>query len=212
MYNNQTYLFTPAEKDVNQFKAEFVVRKDVFEQIYSDIKEDKMEHPPQHFMILGQRGMGKTTLLLRLKYAIEDDKSLNTWLLPLIFNEEQYAMSDLALFFEHIAELIADKNAAYQSLLAQMRVHEFEDDYDQKSFDVLAKALKDNRQKIAVFHDNFGVFLNKIGKIAVHRLRNILMNSSLIRLIGASATMLEHTYNYKEPFFDFFYQIIFYLY
>jgi hypothetical protein len=207
MYNNQTYLFTPAQKDANQLKAEFVIRKDVFEQIFSDIKEDKMEHPPQHFMILGQRGMGKTTLLLRLKYAIEDEEILNNWLLPVIFNEEQYAMSDLASFFEHIAELIGDKNPVYQSLLAQMRVHEFEDDYDQKSFDILAQSLKENNQKIAVFHDNFGDFLNKIGKNAIHRLRNILMNSPLIRLVGASATMLEHTYNYKEPFFDFFYQI-----
>ena len=125
----------------------------------------------------------------------------------MVFNEEQYAMNDLASFFEHIAKLLAEDHPAYQNLLDEMRKHEFENDYDQKAFEILVEYLKKNEQKIIVFHDNFGQFLEKIGKIATHRLRNILMNSPHIRLVGASATLLEHTFNYKEPFFDFFYQI-----
>ena len=201
------YLFNPTQKDARQLKAEFVVRTAIFEQIFTDIQEDAMQKPPQHYMILGQRGMGKTTLLLRLKYAIQDDENLQKWLLPVVFNEEQYAMNDLASFFEHIAKLLAEDHTSYQSLLDEMRKYEFELDYDQKAFEVLVAYLKKNEQKVIVFHDNFGQFLEKIGKIATHRLRNILMNSPHIRLMGASATLLEHTFNYKEPFFDFFYQI-----
>ena len=201
------YLFNPTQKDARQLKAEFVVRTAIFEQIFTDIQEDTMQKPPQHYMILGQRGMGKTTLLLRLKYAVQDDENLQKWLLPVVFNEEQYAMNDLASFFEHIAKLLAEDHPAYQNLLDEMRKHEFENDYDQKAFEILVEYLKKNEQKIIVFHDNFGQFLEKIGKIATHRLRNILMNSPHIRLVGASATLLEHTFNYKEPFFDFFYQI-----
>ncbi|MCU0325858.1 MAG: hypothetical protein MUF45_11500, partial [Spirosomaceae bacterium] len=84
---------------------------------------------------------------------------------------------------------------------------EFEEDYDQKAYEVLVEYLKQNQQKIIVFHDDFGQFLDKIGKTSTHRLRNILMNSSEIRLVGASATLLEHTADYSKPFFDFFYQI-----
>jgi hypothetical protein len=202
-----TYLFNPLQKDPKTLKAEFVVRTAIFEQIFTDIQSDTMQKPPQHYMLLGQRGMGKTTMLLRLKYAIEDDENLNQWLLPIVFNEEQYSMPDLASFFEHIAKLLAEDHPAYEKLLESMRVHEFEDDYEQKSYEILVEFLKENQQKIIVFHDNFGQFLEKIGKISTHRLRNILMNSTHIRLVGASATLLEHTFNYKEPFFDFFYQI-----
>ncbi|MEA5140548.1 ATP-binding protein [Arcicella rigui] len=202
-----TYLFNPPQKDPRVLKAEFVVRTAIFEEIFSDIQSDSMQKPPQHYMLLGQRGMGKTTMLLRLKYAIEDDASLNKWLLPIIFNEEQYAMPDLASFFEHIATLLAEDHPAYEKLLDAMRVHEYEQDYEQKAYEILAAWLKENQQKIIVFHDNFGQFLEKIGKISTHRLRNILMNSSEIRLVGASATLLEHTSNYNKPFFDFFYQI-----
>jgi hypothetical protein len=202
-----TYLFNPLQKDPKTLKAEFVVRTAIFEQIFTDIQADTMQKPPQHYMLLGQRGMGKTTMLLRLKYAIEDDSTLNQWLLPIVFNEEQYAMPDLASFFEHIAKLLAEDHPVYATLLETMRVHEFEDDYEQKSYEILVEFLKENQQKIIVFHDNFGQFLEKIGKISTHRLRNILMNSTQIRLVGASATLLEYTFNYKEPFFDFFYQI-----
>lgn len=201
------YLFNPTQKDARQLKAEFVVRTAIFNQIFTDIQEDAMQKPPQHYMILGQRGMGKTTLLLRLKYAVQDDENLQKWLLPVVFNEEQYAMSDLASFFEHIAQIIAEDHPSYESLLEAMRKYEFEHDYDQKAFEILVEYLKKNEQKIIVFHDNFGQFLEKIGKVATHRLRNILMNSTHIRLVGASATLLEHSFNYKEPFFDFFYQI-----
>jgi hypothetical protein len=202
-----TYLFNPLQKDPKTLKAEFVVRTAIFEQIFTDIQSDTMQKPPQHYMLLGQRGMGKTTMLLRLKYAIEDDENLNKWLLPIVFNEEQYSMPDLASFFEHIAKLLAEDHPKYEKLLESMRVHEFEEDYEQKSYEILVEFLKENQQKIIVFHDNFGQFLEKIGKVSTHRLRNILMNSTHIRLVGASATLLEHTFNYKEPFFDFFYQI-----
>ena len=201
------YLFNPAQKEARQLKAEFVVRTAVFDQIFSEIQEDTMQNPPQHYMLLGQRGMGKTTLLLRLKYAVQDDESLQRWLLPVLFNEEQYAMSDLASFFEQIALHLAEDHPAYEGILDDMRTYELEADYDQRAFEVLVASLKRNGHKIIVFHDNFGQFLEKIGKIATHRLRNILMNSPHFRLVGASATLLEHTFAYKEPFFDFFYQI-----
>jgi hypothetical protein len=202
-----TYLFNPPQKDPRTLKAEFVVRTEIFISLFTDIQEDTMQKPPQHYMILGQRGMGKTTMLLRLKYAIEEDETLNNRLLPVMFNEEQYSMPDLSSFFEHIAKLLAEDHPVYSTLLDTMRVHEYEDEYEQKAYEILVEKLKENKQKIIVFHDNFGQFLDKIGKISTHRLRNILMNSSEIRLVGASATLLEHTSDYNKPFFDFFYQI-----
>jgi hypothetical protein len=201
------YLFNPEQKEPKQLKAEFVVRTEIFEQLFKEIKEDKMSNPPQHYMLLGQRGMGKTTLLLRLKYAVQEDENLNKWLIPIIFNEEQYAMQDLASFFEQIANLLEENHPEYSGLLENMRKLEFEKDYDQKAFEILSKELKAKEKKLIVFHDNFGQFLEKIGKTSAHRLRKILMTSADIRLIGASATLLEHTANYDKPFFEFFYQI-----
>ncbi len=61
------YLFNPDQKDPKTLKAEFVVRTAIFEQIFADIQEDTMQNPPQHYMILGQRGMGKSMQLKTTK-------------------------------------------------------------------------------------------------------------------------------------------------
>ena len=55
-----------------------------------------MKYPEQHYLVQGLRGMGKTTLLLRLKYEVEKSEGLNDWLIPVFFNEESYDLSSLS--------------------------------------------------------------------------------------------------------------------
>ena len=65
-------LYNPAQKSKQQTIDEFVIRIKHFETLFNEIKAHNKTTPPQHYLIAGQRGMGKTTLLLRLKYAIDD--------------------------------------------------------------------------------------------------------------------------------------------
>src|SRR5580700_1977823 len=85
-----TTLYNPGEKDREVLKAEFVIRLKEFNNIFNDIKTSKMEKPEQHYLLIGQRGSGKSTLIQRLRYAIEDDAELSQWLIPIAFTEEQY--------------------------------------------------------------------------------------------------------------------------
>jgi Cdc6-like AAA superfamily ATPase len=72
---------------VDEFPQAFVVRRKTFRQLFREIKRANMKYPEQHFLIEGQRGMGKTTLLLRLSYEIENDEVLNCWLIPVVLKE-----------------------------------------------------------------------------------------------------------------------------
>jgi len=63
-------IFNPANLPKDLLIENFVVRTKVFERIFKDIKTGKMKFPEQHYIIQGTRGMGKTTMLLRLKYEI----------------------------------------------------------------------------------------------------------------------------------------------
>ena len=89
-------IYNPANQSAEELIANFVVRTQEFEELFHAIKNDKMDKPPQHYIIQGQRGFGKTTLLLRLKYEILNDKELNGWLIPVMFDEEQYSVRILA--------------------------------------------------------------------------------------------------------------------
>ena len=75
-------LYNPQNQSKTELINEFAVRQKTFENLFKAIKEAKMEVPEQHYLILGRRGMGKTTLLLRLAYEIENDPTLNSWLIP----------------------------------------------------------------------------------------------------------------------------------
>ena len=63
--NYSRYKYTPDEIDETEFLAKFVVRNHDFDDIFDDIKNSDYTVPSQHFIIVGQRGQGKTTLLIR---------------------------------------------------------------------------------------------------------------------------------------------------
>ena len=69
-------LYNPAEKPKEEIINEFVIRTDVFKRIMEDILTSEMKHAEQGYLIIGHRGMGKTTLLHRIKYAIQDETIL----------------------------------------------------------------------------------------------------------------------------------------
>ena len=103
------YIYNPQNQTKEELINSYVVRLKTFQKLFKEIKTSKMEHPEQHFLIEGKRGMGKTTLLLRLSYEIENDAKLSEWLIPLVFNEEEYSIRKLFKFWERIAELLGRK-------------------------------------------------------------------------------------------------------
>ena len=61
--------------------------------------------------LLGPNGMGKTTLLLRLSYEIENDAVLNTWLMPVVLKEEAYyGITQLFQLWETIARELESRD------------------------------------------------------------------------------------------------------
>ena len=207
MSTSKIFVYNPAEKSKEQLVSEFVIRQAVFEKMMKELKSAGKTTPPQHFLVAGQRGMGKTTLLLRIKYAIEDDSVLSKFLIPIRFSEEQYHIASLERLWEETARLLEDKNPAYAHLYDEMIAHESEKDYESIGFDLLEKKLKANKQRALLMIDNIGDLFDKFAEIEHHRLRKILMTSAQIQIIGGSAKVLEHTFIYDQPFFEFFHEI-----
>ncbi len=200
-------LYNPAQKEKETLINEFVIRTKEFKTIFEDIQNSKMDIPEQNYLIVGQRGMGKTTLLWRILYAIEDNPKLNKKLIPVIFAEEQYNIFALTQFWEEAAIYLGNKYSEYHSLNEKMIEHEEKENYLNVSFEILEKALKKNKQHIVVLIDNFGYLLDKISEKEAHFFRKTLMTSNVIRIIATSSVVLEHTFRYDKPFFEFFYEM-----
>ncbi|MCK4296601.1 MAG: SEL1-like repeat protein [Candidatus Marinimicrobia bacterium] len=181
----------------------FVVRLDIFNDIFTDIKSSKMQHPEQHYIIQGVRGQGKTTLLLRIAYEIENDKELNKRLINVVFSEEQYSINKLYKLWESTAEYLKNYTG-FEDLYDRMRDFEFNDDYEDRCFQLLEKYCKQNKKKLVLFIDNIDEMFGKLTRKEHHRLREVLIESAEFKIIGASSVSLEFHYDYGKPFYEFF--------
>jgi len=167
-----------------------------------------MDVPEEHLIIIGQRGMGKTTMLLRLAYEVERDEKLNTWLIPIVFKEEQYGIRKLFNLWEEVAHLLADKDAHFEGLFDEMDAlytnqHE-EEHYEKQVFNLLIERLQTHQKKIILFIDNLQDLLKKLSKQESQRLRKILITCPELRIIAASPVSIDALQDYKHPLYEHF--------
>lgn len=158
---------------------------------------------PQNLIRRSQRGTGKTTLLNRIKYAVEDTDSLKEWLIPIVFSEEQYNISELANLWENIAQVL-DDYYGFDGIHEEMERYSGRKNFEEMCWDVLEKGLDEVGKKIVLLIDNIGDFFKKIDEIEVRRFREILQTKSQLRVIAASPLYLESLLDYKQPMFEFF--------
>lgn len=197
-------IYNPHQQTEQELLDGFVIREKEFKTIFNDIQKNKMQTPPQHYIVYGVRGNGKTSLLLKLFYEVRRDADLDKWLIPVIFKEEQYNLRTLYKLWEHVAEYLDDDFSEFSGLISKMEQNEESDNYEEKCFELLQSSLESNGKKLVLFFDNFGVFLNKLTDREHQRLREVLITCSDIRIIGTSTFVDEVTYDYGKPFFDFF--------
>lgn len=198
-----TFLYNPDRKSKDELIAEFVIRTEVFEDIMQDLETSTMKHPEQHYLLVGQRGAGKTTLLHRIKYGIDDSKKLNKWLIPVLFSEEQYNVSELANLWENVGQHLEDYEG-FIGLYNEMEQHISKNNFEELCLDILEKYLNAKKKKIVLLIDNIGDLLKKMDEMEVRRLREILQTKSFIRLIAGSPFYLESILDYQQPLFEFF--------
>lgn len=203
--NYENKIYNPASQPKNWLIDHFVVRTNVFEKIFKDIRTSDMKYPEQHYLIQGQRGMGKTTLLLRLKYEIENTPELNAWLVPVFFNEESYDVTTLSSLWEKLFKYLDDLWETGGTYYKKTDDFVGKTDYEKRCYEWLHEILKTENKKLIIFFDNFGeLFLNNLKDKEQHRLREILMTNADIRIVGASAIVLTDLHDYSKPFYEFF--------
>lgn len=198
-----TFLYNPDRKSKDELIAEFVVRTEIYDEIMYDLETSSMQHPEQHYLLVGQRGSGKTTLLNRLKYGIEDSKTLKDEVIPILFSEEQYNVSELVNLWENIGEYLEDHHG-FGGLSKEIGSNSNKSDFEELSYDILEKHLRKTKKKLVLLIDNIGDILKKMEKTEVHRFREILQTKSEMRLIVSSPFYLETVLDYHQPFFEFF--------
>ncbi len=189
----------------DEFLKRFVVRLEIFQEIFDDIKSSDYSIPNQHYIIIGQRGQGKTSLLRKIEIEVKNDDKLSTFLLPIKFAEEQYQIRSLSRFWEEIADYLQSLYTdIFPSILDDMEEHFEDEDYELKAFSYLENVVKKSDKKLLLLIDNIDELIAKLSEKEQRQLREVLLSSSSFRIIGGSTKMLEQHYDYSKPFYEFF--------
>jgi tetratricopeptide (TPR) repeat protein len=101
-------VYNPGSLSDGDFLRGFVARQKTAQALTDKLVEVAEGRLLTHFLILGQRGMGKTSLLRRLALAAKTDDRLTKTLIPLTFREEQYNVHSSEVFWLNCLDALGD--------------------------------------------------------------------------------------------------------
>lgn len=200
-------LYNPRLWNANEVRAYYIARPALLDRIVDDLKREDANNHPQHRLIVGLRGMGKSTLLRRIAVAVEDDAQLNAAWLPLSFPEEQYNVASLSDFWlnclDALSDLLESRGQVAESVRLDAEVEQLDRKDGEGALGALLRTASTLRRRLLLLVDNIDLVFERI-KAEDWKLREALQAHPEILIVGASAKVLEDTYNYQAAFYDFF--------
>jgi tetratricopeptide (TPR) repeat protein len=203
-------LYNPLRQDPEELERLYVARLPLFEKLLSRITDQPAGAVPRHHLIIGQRGMGKTTLLARLAVALrKEDQPF----LPLSFWEEQHIEVDrLSVFWLNCLDSLADafqaageetESLALDREIKQIAAIKSEEECARTAKDAFAKACEQSERRIVLLIDNFNLLLTKL-KRHDHALRSFFTRHGSPIIVGAAITPPLDLSDYDAAFYDGF--------
>ncbi|GAB5530848.1 MAG: hypothetical protein Roseis3KO_26250 [Roseivirga sp.] len=194
------YLYRPQHKNRDELISDFVVRNSIYDRILHSIVSEEVTEPSQHILVEGKRGMGKTTLMLRLTYELQNQPEFQKRFIPCKFNEEEYGIANLEILWERLAEHL-EEDSRFKNIMDLFE----EERGEEKLIAEINNALEKEAVIAVLFVDNFFQILEKFSDREQQRLREVLIQSSRLKIIAGSARFMEKSVgHYSAPFFEFF--------
>jgi len=199
-------VYNPQAIPEAEFLARYSVRLDLTDKLLRTILSNGLEDEPEHAIVQGQRGQGKTSLLRRIQIALRDNRETRDWLIPLLFREELYGVTSLCRLWEEAASLLRDR-PGFERLPDAIEAVWETPHYEKDCYLILDRALADQGMRLVLLIDNIGDLFGKLKRPEQQRLREILHTTKRIQILGASTVMLEQHYDHSAPFYQFFREI-----
>jgi len=197
-------LYNPSTQDPDTLLDEFIDRKNLLARILDIVQHNTPEKPPQHVILVGPRGMGKTTLLCALKYRVERDKKLNKQWLPIQFQEEQYGIGDLADFWLEALRYLEAELKPETSVVDQL-LNENSNQLAEQAQAQFYLLLAQSGKRVLLLVDNINDIFTAIDDgNALNKLRALWMTDSRMMVVGATPSDFEEVTAVDQTFHDFF--------
>ena len=209
---NQLGIYNPQRLNDDVVEKIFIARKKLFEFIFKKISSEKSQSIPQHHIIMGQRGMGKSTLLKRTEVELRKVVYASSFI-PVLYPEEQYNLKDLAEFWLNTLDAIADtleiekQSSIVKQIddkVAQLSKIKVREDLCKATYDYFKEICQMINRRPVLLIDNMNLLFDRMDESEQYKLRAWITQKGAPIILGASAVNIKDTKEYGAPFYDAF--------
>ncbi len=203
-------LYTAPRMDSDDLIGGFIAHESLFSRLLSDIDLEGPGYFPQHYLLLGGSGIGKTTFLTHLAFKVARDAQLSVQWWPLLLAEPQYNVSNMADFWRNCLYRLADSfthlsdvNGAAELSSKILGLASA----DSKSLqDLLMYEVKGRNKRLLLMIDDMDLLLSR-GEEIVIKLVSTLQNEADVLVIGTGSNRIQNLYG-NGPDFSEIFQVI----
>ena len=205
-----TRKYNPGFLSDDEIVASFCVRTNEFDSIVEILRDCHRSSNP-HQMVIGPRGFGKTSLLLRIAVEIQRNVTLSSHLFPIVFSEESYEISTAGEFWLECLSRLAiratftedepDLNRTYDEL----RTISDDQILEERCLGTLLDFSDRQDKRLVLLIENLnGIFRDMIDPDAGWRLRKILQTEPRIILLASATSRFDQIDNPDQALYDLF--------
>lgn len=205
-------VFMPQRLRDDEVERLFIMRGELFQTLIDSIQSERVGGIPQHHLLIGQRGMGKTTLLKRVDVELKK-KPLQQAFIPLTFPEEQYNIDRLSKFWLNSLDAVADtlqaegdeqRAFALDADIAGLAAIKNEQELSQRAYETFQRITQALNRRPVLLLDNLNLIFDRLGETAQSKLRKLINEPGAPIIISASPETFDENLRYDAPFYDAF--------
>ena len=202
--------YNPGFLSDDELVASFCVRTDEFASMLEAVRESS-GNANTHQIVIGPRGSGKTSLLLRVAAEIRRDADLSAHFFPIVFAEESYEVSTAGEFWLECLSRLADQAPSGEDdpdlHLTFEELRKIQD--DRTLGDRCLGALQDfsdrEGRRLVVIVENLNMmFRDIVDDDAGWRMRQTLQSDPRFLLLASATSRFDEIDTRDGAFYDLF--------
>jgi len=198
--------YNPAFLTREELVKSFVVRLTDLDLILETIRHNTVPSN-QHILIIGPRGSGKTSLVLRTAAEVGQDPELASKWYPIVFGEDSYVVCSAGEFWlEALFHLAEDtKLGRWQRTYEELRSERVEVRLRERALSQLMDFADEQGKRLLLVVENLNMILGQqMDNDAAWDLRHTLLNEPRLMLLSTATSRFEEIENAGKAMYDLF--------